>query len=138
MSFPVITMLTGTAIYTLSDRITSIRNLAADVHAETITSEEIRIIATKKDSDVFKLTDNYTWTETDAEFPLVIDASNCLTAVELLRGFGDSQSLTEADALDLKAIGLIETINGMSETGVIAAIEQTTGIGDENKLGTFN
>jgi len=136
MSFPATEMLVG-GPYDKATRITSIRNLAADVHTETISDDEINIIATRKDSKVFQLTDTYTWIDTDEKFPLVIDASNCYTAAELLRGFADSQSLTEADALELKADGLIQQINDTSPISISSAIETTSGIiGTQN--GTFN
>jgi len=115
MSLPATEMLVGEP-YTKPVRITSIRNLAADVHVETISDDEIEIIAIRKDTKVFDLTENSTWSETDAKFPLVIDASNCYTAVELLRGFADSQSLTEADTLELKADELIKQLNDIASS----------------------
>lgn len=136
MSFPATEMLVG-GPYTKAVRIESIRNLAADVHSETIDDDEINIVATRKDSKVFQLTDTFDWVDTDPEFPLIIDASNCYTAAELLRGFADTQSLTEADALDAKADILIQEINGMSVTASIATTVTTTGIGGTQN-GTFN
>lgn len=136
MTFPTSEMLTG-SVNTKEVRINSIRNLAADVHAETISDDEINIIAIKKDSKVFDLTNNSTWTDTDAQFPLVIDASNCYTATELLRGFADSQSLTEADALEKKADEIIKQLNNVSLLAVSSAVETTEGIAGEQK-GTFN
>lgn len=136
MSLPATEMLVG-GPFDKPTRINSIRNLAADVHTETISDDEINIIAIRKDSKVFQLTDNYTWTDTDEKFPLVIDASNCYTAIELLRGFADSQSLSEADALEIKADALITELNGTSPLGLSSAIESTVGIGGTQN-GTFN
>jgi len=137
MSFPATEMLVGTSIYTKSQRIESIRNMAADIHTETMPDSEINIIATRKDNKVFNLTSTFDWTETDSEFPLVIDASNCYTAAEILRGLTDSQYLQEANDLESKADLLIEEINGQSVVGMISTTETTTGIGGTQN-GTFN
>lgn len=137
MSLPATEMLVST-LYTKAIRITSIRNMAANVKTETIDDDEINISAIKKDNKVFNLTDKFDWVDTDEKFPLVIDASNCYTAIEFLRGFGDSQSLTEADALELKANELILEINGNSPLEVQGQVTKTAGITDTNPQGTFN
>lgn len=136
MSFPATDMVVG-GPFTKEVRLTSIRKLAARVKPETITDDQITVIAIRKDSKVFNLTAKYDWSETDAEFPLFIDASNCYTAMELLHGFADSQSLQEEASLELKVNGLIQEINGKSLIQESSTTLTTDGIGGEQK-GTFN
>ncbi len=125
--------------YTEQLRLEAIRDLAGNVKEQTKSDDTIIEIASRKDQLVFDAINSTPadWDDSTPNTPLIIDASNCYSAIELLRGFADSQSLTEADALELKADGLIALINGTSPLSIQSSIETTEGIAGTQK-GTFN
>jgi len=136
MSFPTSDILTG-GPFTEAVRIKSIRLLAGNLQPETIPDDEIKIIIIRKDNKTFKATNKYDWVDTDREFPMIIDVSNCYTAIELLRGIGDSESLTTADALALKVISTLKLINNVTTEFTEIPDVQTTGGFNSEQGGTF-
>lgn len=136
MSLPATAMLVST-FFTKAKRITSIRELSMNIQTETFSDTDIEKTAIRKDNKVFNLTAKFDWIDTDEHFPMVIDASNCFTAVEILRGIGTSDAQAEATALETKAENLIKEINGNSPLLVKPETLTTDGIGG-NDQGTFN
>lgn len=136
MSFPATEILTG-GPYTETARFISIRNLAFNIKTDTLPDTELKITTLRKDSKVFKLTKKIDWLSTDQDFPQVINASNCFTAVEILRGIATPQALSEADAVEKKAYETIKEINGQSDIIPDGVTTTTDGIGGEMQ-GTFN
>ena len=136
MSLPISEMLVGSFL-TKAARITSIRDMALNIQIETKPDDEINKIAVRKDRKVFNLTANSDWVDTDEKFPLVIDASNCYTAIEILSGIATSDALADASALQTKADELIKEINDTSILLDNSFTITTSGIGGENN-GTFN
>lgn len=136
MSLPLSEMLVGSFL-TKSSRITSIRDMALNIHIETKSDDEINKIAVRKDRKVFNLTGKSDWTDTDEKFPLIIDASNCYTAIEILSGIASSDALADAAALQTKADELIKEINGESTLMDNSETVTTEGISGTNN-GTFN
>jgi len=136
MSLPLTEMLIG-AFLTKAARITSIRDMALNIQTETKSDADINKIAVRKDRKVFNLTGKSDWIDTDEKFPLVVDASNCYTAIEILSGIATSDALSDAAALQIKADELIKEINDESTLMNDSETVTTAGIGGENN-GTFN
>jgi len=137
MSLPLTEMLVGSFL-TKAERIKSIRELALSIKTETLPDDDINKIAVRKDRRVFNLTAKSDWTDTDEKFPLVIDASNCYTAIEILMGVATPDALSEADALTLKANETIKEINDQSPLAITNETLTTEGIGSSNNKGHFN
>lgn len=135
MSLPATEMLVGSFL-TKTARIASIRDMALNIQTETKSDDEINKTAVRKDRKVFNLTGKSDWVDTDEKFPLVVDASNCYTAIEILMGIATPDALSNAAALQIKADDLIKEINDESTLMVNSETVTTEGIGGENN-GTF-
>ena len=125
-----------TPVYTLAIRYDAIRQLAGHVKEQTISDEKINDIASRKDSKIFKLTGKYDYTDESKDTPMVIDASNCLAAIEILRSFGTSQNAQIANDLKDKVDEIIKDINGDSTLQNIPDVTKSQGFNLSNR-GTF-
>lgn len=128
-----------TAIYTEDRRIKAILDLSGNIKTQTKEDDIIIEIASRKDQMVFKLTETTAsdWNDSVEDTPLVVDASNCYTAAEVLRSFGTVQNDLLATELTEKADGLIQSINGESPVQKTPDVLTTQGFNADNS-GTFN
>lgn len=133
-----VSMLT-TDNYTEAIRLTAIRDLSGNIKIQTKSNEVIIEIASRKDQMVFDATDttSSSWDDSVSDTPLVIDASNCYTAAEILRSFGTVQNDQLATTLTEKADGIVEQINGESAIQKTPSVRKTQGVNGDND-GTFN
>jgi len=125
--------------YTEQIRIDAIHELSGNIKVQTKSNGTIIEIASRKDQKVFKATNTTAAGLDDSiqDTPLIIDASNCLVAAEILRSFGTVQNDQLAEQLINKANDSIQTINGNSPTQISPDIQKTSGFNAENN-GTFN
>ena len=121
--------------YTQQVRRDSIRLLSGRIDDFTITNDELEIIAERADTFIFESVNQHTWTGEEEDFPLLISASNCTAAAEILRGIGGSANETMANDLNEKVSVIIDTLNGNSPQQVQPSADTTSGI--NNQAGTF-
>lgn len=125
--------------YTEAIRLAAIRDLSGNIKVQTKSNDIIIEIASRKDQMVFDATDttSTSFDDTTPDTPLVIDASNCYTAAEILRSFGTVQNDQLATTLTEKADGIVEQINGESAIQKTPSVRKTQGVDGDND-GTFN
>jgi len=128
-----------TTNYSKSLRLDAIRKLSGNIKVQTKSDDIIIEIASRKDQIVFSSTNttSASWDDTIEDTPLVIDASNCFTAAEILYSFGTVQNDQLAEKLMEKANATIQTINRNSPNQITSAVSTTEGFNGDN-LGTFN
>ena len=121
--------------FTQQVRRDSIRLLSGRIDEFTISDEELEIIAERADTFMFDSVSQFTWTGLEPNFPELISGSNCMTAVEILRGIGGSINDAMAKSLSDKVKDIIKTMNGVTEEQVKPVVNKTGGI--NNQAGTF-
>lgn len=128
-----------TGDYTEELRLQAIRDLSGNIKIQTKSDAVIIEIASRKDQIVFELTNTIStdWGDLIPNTALVIDASNCYTAAEILRSFGTAQNDLLATELTEKADTTIQSINGNSTIQQTPDILTTQGFNADNE-GTFN
>lgn len=128
-----------TTNYTEQLRLDAIRDLSGNIKVQTKSDSIIIEIASRKDQMVFDATNllAINLDDTIPNTPLVIDASNCYTAAEILRSFGTIQNDLLATTLTEKADGIVQQINGESAIQKSPSVRKTTGVNGDND-GTFN
>jgi len=128
-----------TTNYTTALRLAAIRDLSGNIKVQTKSDSVIEEIASRKDQMVFDATNllAINLDDTIPNTPLVIDASNCYTAAEILRSFGTVQNDLLATTLTEKADGIVEQINGQSTNRKTPSVRKTQGVDGDND-GTFN
>lgn len=128
------TMITGGDV-TQEDRIRDIRKLSGDIEDFVRSNDEIDDIGTRADNFVGNSVGQFTWTGSENNFLTFISASNCMAAVEILRGIGGAINNTIANDLARKVNELVKILNGNSEQQVKPEVRKTQGI--NNQDGTF-
>jgi len=79
------------ATYTQQVRRDNIRLLSGRIDVFTITDAELEIIGERADFFIFDSVGQFLWTGLEEDFALLISASNCTAAAEILRGIGGSK-----------------------------------------------
>jgi len=128
-----------TTNYTEQLRLDAIRDLSGNIKVQTKSNDIIIEIASRKDQMVFDATNllAINLDDTIPNTPLVIDASNCYTAAEILRSFGTVQNDLLATTLTEKADRIVAQINGESTNRKTPSVLKTQGVNGDND-GNFN